>query len=193
MMSVLPTRPHPAVEPRRKQWDGDHFFALDYPTGLGNAGEDRRVLVRAFKAADPGALRAARRLFLGGLLARERQLCRGRSRYLLVPVPGHRLGPAGAPLHRLCVELGSAMPWLVYDANLLVRKRHIRQSSTSAFRPTIQEHLDSLACTHAIRANPVIMVDDVFTFGRTSDACKQVLSEAGAKGVVVACLALATA
>jgi predicted amidophosphoribosyltransferase len=34
------------------------------------------------------------------------------------------------------------------------------------------------------------MVDDVFTFGRVSSACRERLKDAGASEVVVACLAV---
>jgi predicted amidophosphoribosyltransferase len=33
------------------------------------------------------------------------------------------------------------------------------------------------------------MIDDVFTFGRTTEACRQLVRDAGASVVLVACLA----
>jgi hypothetical protein len=30
----------------------------------------------------------------------------------IIPAPGHEPGPAGSPLHHICLELTAAAPWL---------------------------------------------------------------------------------
>lgn len=173
-----------------RRWDGDHCFAFDYLPGHGGAQDPRRVFVRAFKAGDMKADRTARELLINGLLERERSLLRcGRAR-LLVPIPGHLAGSAGPPLDRVCRDMAAALPWLLYRAGLLVRDRGVRQSSTNTSRPSIAEHLDSLRWTGGRIHCSVIIVDDVYTHGQTSNACRRLLADAGAAHVAVSCVAV---
>jgi predicted amidophosphoribosyltransferase len=58
----------------------------------------------------------------------------------------------------------------------------------SPFAP-LQEHLASLRWCSTPTSRPVIMIDDVFTLGRTSEACRQLVLDASASVVLVACLA----
>lgn len=51
------------------------------------------------------------------------------------------------------------------------------------------ERLASLRWCSTQTSSRVIMIDDVFTLGRTSEASRQLVIEAGASDVLVACLA----
>ena len=180
-----------ALELRRRPWDGNSCFALDYVPGHAGNDDPRRMLIRAFKRNEAWALDAARLVVLSALLEREGGLARSETPRLLIPLPGHLAGPAGHPLDRLCRGLADNLPWLVYRPGLLVRSRSIRQSSTSSLRPTVAEHLESL-CWHGGRiTGSVIMIDDVYTHGRISTACRQLLTEAGTRDIVLGCLSLA--
>jgi predicted amidophosphoribosyltransferase len=128
-------------------------------------------------------------LLLGAILERERALARGGPR-LLVPIPGHLAGTAGWPLDSVCRSLAASESWLVYRPGLLVRAKTIRQSSASAFRPTFAEHIESLFWSGGRLRSSVIMMDDVYTHGRTSTACRELLLDAGAHDVVLTCLAM---
>lgn len=180
---------HP-LELRARRWDGDHCFPLEYLPGHGGAQDPRRVFIRAFKAGDFRADRIARELLINGLLDRERSLSRCGSGRLLVPIPGHLAGPAGPPLDRVCRDLAAALPWLLYRPGLLVRDHGVRQSSTNTSRPTVAEHLNSLCWTGGRIHCSVVIVDDVYTHGRTSNACRRLLADAGAAHVAVSCLAV---
>jgi predicted amidophosphoribosyltransferase len=171
-------------------WDGDLYAAVDYLPGAGNSGDGGTQLVRRLKAGDPAASAMAARLILEGLAAREHQLRRGSPWIEIVAAPGHRSGPAGVPIHRLCLRLTAAAPWLLYRPGRLVRATAIRSSRTARQRPSVEEHLATLACSGRPAAGSII-IDDVFTRGNTSEACLTVLRERGAMNVAVACLAMA--
>ena len=164
---------------RARPWDGEMCFPLHYVSGSGGAGDARRLLIRAFKNGEFWAAGAARSLLRSALLEREDRLTRRAAVRWLVPLPGHLAGPAGRPLDRLCQELVSDLPWLAYRPGLLVRTRTIRQSSTNARRPTVDEHSETLCCRSYRIDGSVIMVDDVFTHGHISTACRQLLTRAG--------------
>jgi predicted amidophosphoribosyltransferase len=57
-------------------------------------------------------------------------------------------------------------------------------------RPSVAEHLQTLRWTGGWIDYSIIMVDDVYTLGHTSKACRLVLAAAGAHNVIVACLAV---
>jgi predicted amidophosphoribosyltransferase len=197
LVSSLPGRPGwppsvraQALELRRRRWDGNLCFALDYVSGCAGTNDPRRTLIRAFKRDEGWALDAARLVLRPALLEREDRLIRNSPIRWLVPLPGHLAGPAGLPLDRLCRDLASDVPWLVYLPGLLVRSRTIRQSSASESRPTVDEHRDSLRWRGARITGSVIMIDDVYTHGRISMACRQLLTEAGTRDIVLGCLSL---
>ncbi len=179
-----------ALELRRRRWDGNSCFALDYVPGCAGIDDPRRTLIRAFKRDEAWALDAARLVLRPAFLEQEDRLTRNAAIRWLVPLPGHLAGSAGHPLDRLCRDLASDVPWIGYRPGLLVRTRTIRQSSANAQRPTVDEHVDTLCCRGARIDGSVIMVDDVYTHGRISTACRQWLTEAGASDVALACLGL---
>ena len=178
-----------ALEPRPRQWHGDYFFALTYLPGPTNAADPRRQLVRGFKAGHQTSLHRARNVLLAGLMQSEPLMSRDKGGWLLVPMPGHVAGPASFPLQHVGDHLASQLQWLRFQPNLLVRTRTIRQSSTTDLRPTFNEHLGTLGWTGPPIDAPAIIIDDVYTLGRTSAACRQILMDAGASCVVVVCLA----
>jgi predicted amidophosphoribosyltransferase len=176
--------------PRRRQWEADHCFGLDYLPGCAGAGDPRRALVRRFKAGDRGSVQLAGDVMISALLAGERRLLRHANRWHLVPAPGHRAGSAGRPLDLLSRRLADTVPWMVYQPAQLIRTRPIRQSSASVDRPTQEEHLGSLALRGGRIQRSVIIVDDVFSFGMVSRAARLLAHDSGATDVVVACLAV---
>ena len=179
-----------SLEYQAQRWNGPDFFLLDYIPGPEGRGDPGRKLVRNFKAGDVLAAHVAANLVGAALLQRESRLLSGSSHWWLVPAPGHVAGPAGPSLDHLCRELSATIPWVVYRPGLLLRTRQIRQSSNSVSRPSVAEHLQTLRWTGGHIDYPIMMVDDVYTLGRTSKACRLVLAAAGADNVFVACLAV---
>ena len=151
--------------------------------------EPRRRFVWAFKAGDHLAIETASQLLLRSLLRRESALRLTALRPILLAAPGHLPVPTPSPQERLCSQLARLLPWLEHRPAALVRTKAIRRSSSASVRPTASEHLSTLACTAPFRGAHVILVDDVFTLGRTTDACRTLLVDAGARSVVIAALA----
>jgi predicted amidophosphoribosyltransferase len=106
----------------------------------------------------------------------------------LVHVPGH-LPPGAGGDTALPRALTTLLPWLRPEDGRLVRHTEIRASATSELRPTVAEHLSTLAWSGPAPPRRVIMVDDVFTHGCVTEACAHLLRDAGAREVIVLALA----
>ena len=160
---------------------------MDYLRSEDHA-EPRRALVRAFKDGIPQAVERAALLLAAALSTRD-LLRSGHEPPLLVAIPGHAATRVATPLDSLCCRLQRLLPWLDHRPGALERTLAIRQSSASSDRPSVAEHLASLRWCSTPTSRRVIMIDDVFTLGRTSEASRQLVLEAGASDVLVACLA----
>ena len=171
---------------RSRRWDNEGCFALDYLRSESDA-EPRRAFVHAVKAGDPAALDDAARLLSVALAERERRL--GTLNAGLMAIPGHLARSATQVPEQLCRRISQQLPWLRHEPGALQRIASVRSSATSANRPSVSEHLESLALAPQVPPQCVILVDDVFTFGRVSEAAKRLVIDAGAANVLVACLA----
>jgi predicted amidophosphoribosyltransferase len=160
---------------------------LDYLRSEDHA-EPRRALVHAFKDGNPRAVERAALLLAAALTSRDLLRLRHQP-LLLLAIPGHAATVATTPVESLCRRLQRLLPWLDYRPGALQRTLAIRQSSASTDRPSMAEHLASLRWCSTPASRRVIMIDDVFTLARTSEACRQLVIEAGASEVLVACLA----
>ena len=171
---------------RSRRWDDEGCFALDYLRSEGDI-EPRRALVPAVKAGNPAALDHAALLMSAAVDERERGL---RSlRVSLVAIPSHLAWPGTQVTEQLCERISVRLPWLEHRPGVLQRIHSIRSSATSANRPSVAEHLRSLALTAQFDSQRIILVDDVFTFGRVTDSARRLVLTAGATDVQVACLA----
>ncbi len=150
--------------------------------------EPRRALVRAVKDRNPQAVERAASL-LAAALSTSDFLRSGHEPPILVAIPGHAATRVATPVDSLRCRLRQLLPWLDQRPGALERTLAIRQSSASSDRPSVAEHLASLRWCSTPTSRRVIMIDDVFTIGRTSEACRQLVLDAGASVVLVACLA----
>ena len=178
---------HRSLCRRHPTWDRDGCFAFDYLRSEDDA-EPRRALVHAFKDGNPQAVERAAVLLAATLSTRD-FLESADEPLLLVAIPGHAATRVTTPVDRLCRGVQRLLPWLDYRPGALRRSTAMRQSSASSDRPSVAEHLASLQWSSTPASRRVIMIDDVFTFGRTSEASRQLVIEAGARDVLVACLA----
>jgi len=160
--------------------DDGGWFAIDYVPG--SLDDPRWDLVKALKAGEPGAIQAA-----AALLARVFLDPPLPGPISLVAVPGHTAG-AATVTEDLCRRLAAMLPWCAHRSGIVRRSRTIRRSATSTSRPTIEEHLQKLRVASPV-VGSVIIVDDVFTHGRVTEACTRLLRDAGASEVIVAAVA----
>ena len=161
-------------------WDGEGYFAIDYTPGV--LDDPRRNLVKALKAGDRGASATAAVLLVRAVA----QSPRG-GPVSLVAVPGHSAGP-NLITEELCARIAAMLPWSRRRFGLIERSRTIRRSATALHRPSIDEHLASMRVTGPISGS-VIIVDDVFTHGRITEACREILRDAGGSEIIVAAVA----
>lgn len=168
---------------RPRPWDEEGCFALDY-LPREDPNEPRRDLIRRLKLGDQLAIWRAAHLLAPALEDRIDP-----HKTVLIPIPGHlpRTRPTGPEL--ICRQLVRLLRGTDFLPNVIVRTAPIRSSATAAVRPALAEHLGSLGCTGLLRCDEVVLVDDVFTVGRTSAACRELLIDAGARRVLIACVA----
>ena len=126
---------------------------------------------------------------IDALLQREGRLLGQADVLHLVPIPGHLAGPAGRPLDLLCRSVAELLPWMTYTPGMLVRTHPVLQSATSTVRPSTEDHIRTLAWTGGRIGYSAVVIDDVFTFGRVTSAALEHLKDAGARDIVVACVA----
>jgi predicted amidophosphoribosyltransferase len=165
---------------RLRPWNGAGCFAVDYLPGA--VDDPRRELVKRLKAGDAAAMASAAQLLAHALDERRRRWA-----ISLVAVPGHA-AVINSTTEALCARLAAMLPCVRHRPAAVRRCRAIRRSATAAQRPTVQEHLDTVWVPIPVGGS-VIIVDDVFTHGRITDACIRLLRDAGASEVIVAAVA----
>jgi predicted amidophosphoribosyltransferase len=165
---------------RLRPWDGAGCFAVDYLPG--SVDDPRRDMVKRLKTGDAAAMAVGAQLLAHALEKRPR-----RGIVSIVGVPGH-MAAINPTTEALCARLASIVPGVRHRPDALQRLRPIRRSATAVVRPTIAEHLDTLWVPTPVFGS-VIIVDDVFTHGRVTDACARLLRDAGASEVIVAAVA----
>ena len=165
---------------RLRPWDGAGCFAVDYLPG--SVDDPRRDLVKRLKTGDAAATAVSAHLLAHALDKRQRP-----GRVSVVAVPGHA-AVMNWTTEALCARLASILPGIRHRPGGLQRFRPIRRSATAVERPMIEEHLDTLWVPRPVSGS-VIIVDDVFTHGRITDACARLLRDAGAREVIVAAVA----
>jgi predicted amidophosphoribosyltransferase len=139
-------------------------------------------------AGDALALDLAARVVADALTDRAR-LSGPSTGAVLVTVPGHVANPVREPLEELSRLLAGLLPGVRHQPGALRRTATIRRSAAAVKRPSVGEHVQTLTLRKLQPRQCVILVDDVFSFGRTTDACRALVLDAGFPCVLVAALA----
>lgn len=101
----------------------------------------------------------------------------------IVTIPSSQQWGLNKPCERICEALAVAFPWLTYLPECLQRIQTVPKSARSeaGMRPDYATHVSSI-CYAGPRLNlakqSFIMVDDIFTRGETSRACRDILMRA---------------
>ena len=109
----------------------------------------------------------------------------------IIPVPMHkwkRLFRLYNQAQILASEIGKELGVKMLP-DVLMKTKHTK-SQTGLSKKQRQENLKgSIAVEGSIKGKKIILVDDVMTTGSTVDLCAAKLKKAGAKEVVVVCIA----
>lgn len=154
------------------------------------AGEVQRLLFAAKDAADPVAVILLGRLLAGFML----QHAAIRAYDVILPVPFHRAGLRGRPVHPLTaiyLDAASALrpgvplddlapPFLVQVRKVPPLRRQAEQDRWRAVRGAFALGFR----TRMLRGARIAVVDDVMTTGATLSECARVLRDEGGAAVV---------
>ena len=112
---------------------------------------------------------------------------------LIVPVPMHKLKRLSR-LYNHAQILSDSIAQLVekkITPDILLKTKHTRTQTGLARKHRIDNLSDSISVVdkQKIRGKKILLVDDVMTTGATVNLCAKQLKKAGAKEVVVLCIA----
>ncbi|KQO06155.1 ComF family protein [Sphingomonas sp. Leaf242] len=159
----------------------------------------RHAGVRAAVAYGPIASSLVLRLKYGGRIAFAETMARHMHRLmpddadLLVPVPLHRwrIWSRGFNQAALIARSVAALSGVTHDLDVLVRARRTLVLRGLGGKARVKAVAGAFAvCTpERVRGRSVVLVDDVYTSGATTDGCTRVLLKAGARSVTILCWA----
>ena len=112
---------------------------------------------------------------------------------LIIPVPMHKIKRLSR-LYNHAQILGVAIARLVEKkirADILIKAKHTRPQTGLARKYRIDNLSNSIIVSNKqkIRGKKILLIDDVITTGTTVNLCAKQLKKAGAKEVVVLCIA----
>ncbi len=118
---------------------------------------------------------------------------------LVIPVPMHRRRQKQRGYNQadLLARQIASMEELEYESTVLTRIRETAPMYQLNRLQRIQNMWDSIVvredCLHRVQNQKILLVDDIYTTGATTQACIRQLTEAGAAEVTVATFAVADA
>lgn len=163
--------------------EGTSFFMFRYvPVSSGLPNTTRRWILD-FKESKPEAIALAAHYAKKALTENE-AFFRNRpdGHVYLVTIPSHSAYQPNTAGERLCALLDRQIPWVTHLPNALQRVTTVPKSSRSrGNRPGYEQHFQSIRYVGpaARPDDTIVMFDDVFTLGATSNACRDILKAAG--------------
>lgn len=159
----------------------------------------RHAGVRAAVAYGPVARGLALRLKYGGRIAFAETMARQMARLmpggadLLVPVPLHRwrIWTRGFNQAALIADALTRLSSVPHDRDVLIRTRRTAPLRNLSGRRRAKMVAGAFAIAAGgrdrLRGKAVVLVDDVYTSGATTDACTRALLKSGAASVTILC------
>ena len=162
------------------QWERDDYYLLKYFPWKSGMHNDATYFILDFKENNTKAVNDAINLFIR-MFKNMTHLLRDiyRCKYI-VSIPSHAAGKSNTPCERVCATLAEEYTWLAYIPDTLIRIEGVAKSarSSSSKRPTSEDHLRTIKYNGPkLKASDCsfIMIDDVFTLGQTSSACREII------------------
>ena len=97
----------------------------------------------------------------------------------------------GNPVAEICSAIASEESFLLaklVDGTDLIRRTKLIRPVHLGGKHTKEEMAESMELTRSVRAEKIILVDDMVFRGTTISACKELLMQGGAKKVIALCL-----
>lgn len=162
------------------QWEGDDYYLLKYFPWRSGRHNDATYFILDFKENNSKAVTDATNMFVLAIKSKTKLLRDIYRCKYVVSIPSHDTGKSNIPCERVCEALSEQFSWLIYIPDGLVRTEDVAKSarSTSSQRPTSEDHIRTIEYNGPkIKANDCshIMIDDIFTLGRTSSACRKII------------------
>jgi predicted amidophosphoribosyltransferase len=169
------------------RWFGHDYYILSYPP----VSRGRTVVtdfVLDFKANQEEAVALATRIILAHINKIQARLQEALCEYA-VSIPPHTAGSINVPCEGACLAVTKRFKWITHLPMALWRTKSVQKASYASRgqRPTYDDHRASIEYRGPIRSNAAsfIMLDDVFTKGNVSRACRDILmEEANCKRVI---------
>lgn len=176
--------------PEWMQENGHNMTLLDYiPQRSRNRNDVTRFII-AMKEGKTDALELAYELLADAIASHEEYLKReARCRYI-VSIPSHQKNRPNQACETLCSRLEQDFTWLTHLPGALQRIATVPKAAFAApgRRPTYEDHLRTIryvGLPRNLRGKGVIMLDDVYTRGDTSNACRAILKESARPKLVI--------
>ena len=163
--------------------EGDNFFLFDYiPYSSRNRNEITLFLLD-FKDNVPDVVREVQDITIQTLLTVETYLRRTLRCKYIVSIPPSRSGYANIPCEQVCAALGQRFRWLTHLPGALKRTQTVPKSARAApgERPDYTTHkrtIKYIGPPLRIPNEAIVMIDDIYTSGTISAACRDILQQA---------------
>lgn len=140
-------------------------------------------LIQDFKANDRYAVRQVTKVVTEAVATLATRLRNGAECRYIVCAPRSAAHSENTPCEQVAGALAKEFHWLKHVRGALVRTDAMAKSSRASRgqRATYGMHLDSIRYSHPgirARGKGILLLDDVFTRGATSAACRTILQEA---------------
>lgn len=169
------------VELDLQRWPRNFALLRYLPKRSGDANESTYLLLD-FKEGNPIALEKVRHLAIQAFRESESSLSSYSYRYL-VALPTHEKNQPNESCEFICSALAAEFPGVISLRGALRREVTVPKSATASpgERPDYWSHLSTIKYVGPSPLSPnsiIIMVDDVYTQGETSRACRDILKPA---------------
>jgi hypothetical protein len=161
------------------QWEEDNYFILKYFPYHSEQRNDATYFILDFKERDPKAIADASNFFISAINDNEEILKNKYHCKYVMSIPSHDAQNTKSPCEDVCATI-SENTWLIHVPNGLVRTQDVAKSARSpgSQRPNKAAHLKSISYNGQIKKDGdfgILMIDDVFTLGNTSSACREII------------------
>ena len=160
-----------------------HIYIFDYK-------EDIRDLILEYKFKDKSYLYK----IFSEIIIKNEKICGNLKKYdIIVPVPIHKKRKQGRGYNQSALiarNIANNFDNLKYEEILIKIKNTPTQSSLSREeRNKNVKNAYKLTCIEKIKNKKIVLLDDIYTTGFTSNECSRLLRENGAKEILVLTIA----